>query len=64
MSVLTGAHAPDRFRIQVTFLWEETSIDIHILQGTFSNMADFARDFQCEEGSNMNPYKENKCKVW
>jgi len=32
------------------------------VQGTFSNMDDFARDFKCKAGTRMNPTK--KCKVW
>merc|ERR1712106_485464 len=48
LSVITGAHSPDKFRVQ----------------GAFSNMAAFSRDFKCKEGSKMNPSKEDKCKVW
>eukprot|EP00092_Neocalanus_flemingeri_P037441 GFUD01040769.1.p1 GENE.GFUD01040769.1~~GFUD01040769.1.p1 ORF type:complete len:795 (-),score=190.06 GFUD01040769.1:142-2526(-) len=48
LSVLTGAHSPDKFRVQ----------------GAFSNMAGFSRDFNCREGSKMNPPKKDKCKVW
>jgi len=48
MSVLTGAHSPDKFRVQ----------------GALSNMDSFAKDFNCKAGLNMNPQKENKCKVW
>jgi len=48
MMVLTGAHSPDKFRVQ----------------GAFSNMDDFSRDFKCKKGTTMNPLKENKCKVW
>jgi len=48
LSVLTGAHSPDKFRVQ----------------GTFSNMAGFSRDWGCPAGSNMNPAKQDKCKVW
>jgi len=48
LRVLTGVHSPDQFRVQ----------------GPFSNMDDFARDFNCPVGSNMNPPKENKCQVW
>ena len=48
LSVLTGAHSPDKFRVQ----------------GTFSNMAAFSRDWGCPLGSNMNPAQEDKYKVW
>ena len=48
LSVLTGAHSPDKFRVQ----------------GTFSNMAAFSRDWNCPVGSKMNPPKEDQCKVW
>jgi len=48
LRVLTGVHSPDQFRVQ----------------GPLSNMEDFARDFKCPVGSNMNPPKEKKCKVW
>jgi len=48
LRVLTGVHSPDQFRVQ----------------GPFSNMEDFSRDFNCPIGSNMNPPKENKCQVW
>ena len=47
LRVLTGVHSPDQFRVQ----------------GPFSNMEDFSRDFNCPIGSNMNPSKENKCQV-
>ena len=47
LRVLTGVHSPDQFRVQ----------------GPFSNMDDFSRDFNCPIGSNMNPPKENKCQV-
>lgn len=30
--------------------------------GPMSNMKEFAKDFQCPEGSKMNP--KNKCEVW
>ena len=46
LRVLTGVHAPDMFRVQ----------------GPFSNMKEFATDFRCPVGSQMNPIK--KCKVW
>ena len=48
LSVVTGTHSPDQFRVQ----------------GAFSNMAGFARDFNCPVGSKMNPAEESKCKVW
>jgi len=48
LRVLTGVHSPDKFRVQ----------------GPLSNMNEFARDFHCPVGSNMNPPKEEKCQVW
>lgn len=48
LRVLTGVHSPDQFRVQ----------------GPFSNMAEFGRDWKCSEGSKMNPFKEKKCNVW
>jgi len=48
LRVLTGVHSPDIFRVQ----------------GPFSNMREFARDFQCPVGSKMNPPTEKKCVVW
>ncbi|XP_031786615.1 neprilysin-2-like [Nasonia vitripennis] len=44
--VQDGVHSPNISRVSVTF----------------SNMEEFARDFQCEIGCKMNP--ENKCSVW
>jgi len=46
LRVLTGVHAPDMFRVK----------------GPFSNMPEFARDFNCPIGSPMN--RVNKCSVW
>ena len=46
LRVLTGVHSPDMYRVH----------------GPFSNMKEFARDFQCTPGTPMNPV--NKCKVW
>jgi len=48
LRVLTGVHSPDQFRVQ----------------GPFSNMEEFARDWNCPAGSPMNPVSEKKCKVW
>jgi len=48
MLVKTGVHSPSQFRVQ----------------GPFSNMNDFAKDFNCPVGSNMNPAMKEKCKVW
>jgi len=44
--IKTGAHSPGMFRVQ----------------GPFSNSKEFANDFKCPLGSNMNPVK--KCEVW
>ncbi|XP_059218296.1 neprilysin-2 isoform X2 [Stomoxys calcitrans] len=46
MRITTGVHSPNEFRVL----------------GSMSNMKDFSRDFQCPEGSPMNPLK--KCEVW
>ncbi|XP_031621713.1 neprilysin-2-like [Contarinia nasturtii] len=44
--ILTGQHAPNEYRII----------------GVLNNMPEFAYDFNCPEGTKMNPAK--KCKVW
>lgn len=44
--ITTGVHSPGEFRVI----------------GPFSNMPEFARDFNCPLGSKMNP--ANKCTVW
>ena len=46
LRVLTGVHSPDMFRVR----------------GPFSNMAEFAKDFNCPANAPMNPPK--KCQVW
>lgn len=46
MRITTGVHSPAQFRVL----------------GPLSNMKDFAKDFNCPEGSAMNPSK--KCEVW
>jgi len=46
LRVLTGVHSPDPFRVQ----------------GPLANMKDFANDWKCAVGSNMNP--GHRCKVW
>merc|ERR1719273_3057012 len=48
LRVLTGVHSPDMFRVQ----------------GPFSNQEEFAADWGCPVGSNMNPQKSRKCEVW
>jgi len=44
--VLTGAHSPRKFRIE----------------GPFSSLKDFSKDFNCPAGSLYNP--EKRCQVW
>ncbi|XP_034935732.1 neprilysin-2-like isoform X2 [Chelonus insularis] len=46
LRITTGFHSPGEFRIL----------------GPLSNMPQFSEDFQCPEGSRMNP--PNKCHVW
>jgi predicted metalloendopeptidase len=48
LRVLTGVHSPDMFRVQ----------------GPFSNMEEFSRDFNCPVGARMNPKSGSKCSVW
>ena len=44
--ILTDPHSPNNFRVN----------------GPLSNTAQFAQDFKCPLGSNLNP--EKKCRVW
>ena len=46
LRILTGAHSPAEFRVN----------------GPFSNMLEFSKDWSCPKGSKMNP--EKKCSVW
>jgi len=46
MRITTGVHSPGMFRVL----------------GPMSNMKEFSNDFQCPEGSPMNPV--SKCEVW
>jgi len=46
LRILTGAHSPAEFRVN----------------GPFSNMKEFSKDWNCPIGSPMNP--EKKCAVW
>ncbi|KAI5630575.1 VLP3p-4, transcript variant X7 [Venturia canescens] len=44
--IISEPHSPNEFRVR----------------GSFSNMPEFAKDFNCPEGSAMNPKK--KCSIW
>lgn len=44
--ILTGVHSPNQFRVL----------------GPLHNMKEFSADFQCAEGTKMNPI--DKCEVW
>lgn len=44
--ILTGVHSPNQFRVL----------------GPINNMKEFSVDFECAEGSSMNPI--DKCEVW
>lgn len=44
--IINDVHSPNEFRII----------------GSLSNMPEFARDFECPEGSPMAP--KNRCNVW
>ena len=44
-------------------LWKKLSL-MCVFQGAFSNLEDFAKDFKCKVGSQMNPQTDQKCKVW
>lgn len=46
LRILTGAHSPARFRVN----------------GPFSNVKEFAKDWNCPAGSKLNPSK--RCSVW
>ncbi|XP_046670651.1 neprilysin-2 isoform X2 [Homalodisca vitripennis] len=46
LRIVTGQHSPGEFRVR----------------GPLSNRPEFARDFKCPSGSNMNP--THKCQVW
>lgn len=46
LRILTGFHSPGKFRVN----------------GPMSNLPEFAKDFNCPLGSQMNP--EKKCAVW
>lgn len=47
-SLLEDAHSPPRLRVL----------------GTLSNSEYFAQQYQCKEGTRMNPGKEKRCTVW
>lgn len=54
-------------KYQPTFLENIIESDPHStgefrILGSFSNMPEFAKDFSCPLGSNMNP--KNKCEFW
>lgn len=46
LKIISAVHAPNVYRVL----------------GPIANMRDFAIDFNCPEGSNMNP--REKCEVW
>ncbi|KAK7071727.1 NEDD8 protease nep2 [Halocaridina rubra] len=46
LRILTGAHSPPQFRVN----------------GPFSNLPEFAKDWNCPKGAKLNP--EKRCSVW
>lgn len=51
---------PERMKLLITL--NPHSPEMFRVNGPFSNMKEFASEFQCSEGSKMNPIQ--KCEVW